>query len=291
MTVKYSVCVCNYNMADTIEQALVSVLAQLDETFEMIVVDDGSSDNSLEVLKSLQEKYENLRVKSLSRDNNRKLGTTRNISISEAKGEYVLLHIDCDDIFGPYLKDFVEVFHQIEKAAGKDILLCGGHITMARKDFLLARGPYRNIYRGEDRDMLMRLAAEDALILLEHENFVTRLPKVGKTKVFKAFYDIWYDVLYDFMRDRSFAGFISAERVRKNKKALPVQIYRYLLMIPAFIKAGRMEGLELPDNMRTSGQFTVYKEKAKGTFAQIMSGYGGKVDYSRLCDEAKGIFK
>ena len=38
----YSVCVCNYNMAETLEVSLKSVLDQLDERYEVVVVDDGS---------------------------------------------------------------------------------------------------------------------------------------------------------------------------------------------------------------------------------------------------------
>ncbi len=94
----YSVCVCNYNMADTLERAMTSVVEQLDNRFEVLVVDDGSTDESIHILKKLAEKYEIFRFISLNRDKSRLLGKTRNFSIREAKGEYVLLHIDADDV-------------------------------------------------------------------------------------------------------------------------------------------------------------------------------------------------
>ena len=48
---RYSVCVCNYNMADTLERAMTSVLDQLDRNlYEVVVIDDGSSDSSLDEL-------------------------------------------------------------------------------------------------------------------------------------------------------------------------------------------------------------------------------------------------
>ena len=49
-TYKYSICICNYNMADTIDKALISVLDQVDERFEILVIDDGSSDDSIKVI-------------------------------------------------------------------------------------------------------------------------------------------------------------------------------------------------------------------------------------------------
>ena len=65
-------------------------------------------------MKNLQHKYQNLRLVQLERDRKRKLGFTRNIAIEHAKGKYVMLHLDCDDIFDPYLKDFAVLFEKIE---------------------------------------------------------------------------------------------------------------------------------------------------------------------------------
>ena len=177
--IKYSVCMCNYNMADTLERSLTSILDNVDDRFEVVLVDDGSTDNSVEVARALALRYKNLRVVGLRRDAKRKLGLTRNISIQHAMGEYVMLHLDCDDIFGPYLPDFVEVFHRIEECLGRDILLSGQHINMARREFLLKHGPYRNLYRGEDRDLWSRLLTANAYIPLDHVEFCRALAEVA----------------------------------------------------------------------------------------------------------------
>ena len=52
----YSICVSNYNMGDTIERAMTSVLDQLDDDFELLVIDDGSSDDIVSKMKILAEK-------------------------------------------------------------------------------------------------------------------------------------------------------------------------------------------------------------------------------------------
>ena len=54
-----------YNMDDTLEVSLLSILNQIDETFEIIFVDDGSTDNSYMIAKKLAVKFKNLRVFSL----------------------------------------------------------------------------------------------------------------------------------------------------------------------------------------------------------------------------------
>ena len=73
----------------------------MDNSFEVIIVDDGSDDNSLEILFKIQEKYSLVKVIPLKRDKRRKLGETRNISVRAAKGKYILLHLDTDDIWEP----------------------------------------------------------------------------------------------------------------------------------------------------------------------------------------------
>ena len=57
----YSVCICNYNMKDYLEKSLKSILEQLDDRYEVLVIDDGSNDGSLEVLANLEKKYQIMR--------------------------------------------------------------------------------------------------------------------------------------------------------------------------------------------------------------------------------------
>jgi glycosyltransferase involved in cell wall biosynthesis len=52
----YSICITNYNSASSTKQSLESILTQLDKRFEIIVVDNRSTDGSLEILKEYQKK-------------------------------------------------------------------------------------------------------------------------------------------------------------------------------------------------------------------------------------------
>ena len=130
---KYTIAMVNLNMETTIQQSILSIYNQLDENFEILVVDGGSVDKSIEKVKNLQFFLKNLRLIELKRDKKRLLGDDRNISISESNGEYVLLHLDCDDIYAPFIKSWVKIYHILEKVYGDDNLIMGQHINMAKR--------------------------------------------------------------------------------------------------------------------------------------------------------------
>jgi len=289
----FSICMCNYNMADTLEQSLTSIAAQLDERFEIIVVDDGSNDNSHEVIEKIAIKFPFIRLIKLQRDVNRRLGITRNVSIENAKGTYVLLHLDCDDVYGPYIKDFCEAFLQIEKANNKNFLLSGQHIQMARKDFLLSHGPYRNIFRGEDRDLWARLSIENAYIPFDHTDFVLRLPKSTKEKLKRVFIYTWDHMQNDFRAGSSLSKFYKYEFKRFSNEAKlsrKLIIYRLLIALPAWLSAQFMEPLETITSAKTPEEMILYRETVRGTVKSLIERTGGFVDWTKLSSEGKKIF-
>lgn len=192
---KYSICICNYNMSSTLDISLKSVLDQIDERFEVIVVDDGSSDNSLEVLLRIKRNYPKLRIIPLIRDRRRKLGETRNISIRAARGEYVILHIDADDFWEPFIKSYVKVYHEIEQRLNFfGLMLSGKQINMSSRRLLL-ENPYPNIYYGEDRYLFNDLAVIGRILVLDHKLFRKRL-NISKKKKFFKLLDSQFSLIY-----------------------------------------------------------------------------------------------
>ena len=181
----YSLCICNYNMNDTLESSINSLLAQINERTEIIVIDDGSSDNSVETLKRIKSKNKsNFNFIALLRDHRRKLGETRNLSIKAAKGKYVILHLDTDDVWEPYINSFINVYHELEKRLKiKDFFLSGKQIQMTTKD-LMIKNPYENVYYGEDRLLWSKLATFGKLITIEHKVFRRRIPIKKRRKKF-----------------------------------------------------------------------------------------------------------
>ena len=91
-----SVIVTTYNRADLLSETLDSIINQTYKIFELIVVDDGSTDNTEEVVK----KYNDSRLQYIKTDNWGGPARPRNIGIKQSKGKYIAF-CDDDDIWLP----------------------------------------------------------------------------------------------------------------------------------------------------------------------------------------------
>lgn len=98
ISVKVSIIMPTYNVGDVVSDTIESVLKQTYIDWELIIVDDCSSDNTIEVIKSYIAKYSN--IKLFINDINRGAGISRNIAINKANGQY-LAFLDSDDLWFP----------------------------------------------------------------------------------------------------------------------------------------------------------------------------------------------
>lgn len=101
-----------YNYAEYVAEAIESALSQSYENIEVIVFNDGSTDESLKVI----ERYKS-RVRIVSREN-RGVVYTRNESLRLAKGEY-LFFLDADDFFD---NDYIEKMVRVAQESGADVV-------------------------------------------------------------------------------------------------------------------------------------------------------------------------
>ena len=103
MSPKFSVIIPLYNKAPYVRKALESVMLQTYSDFELIIVDDGSTDNSLEIVKELVKRIDNRwmhdRLTIISQEN-AGVATARNNGVAASYGEY-LCFLDADDWWGP----------------------------------------------------------------------------------------------------------------------------------------------------------------------------------------------
>jgi glycosyltransferase involved in cell wall biosynthesis len=95
-SLKVSIIVPTYNRAHLVTETINSILAQTFKDFELIVVDNESTDNTEEVIKS----YTDGRIKYFRHQNNGLVAVNRNYGISKANGEYIAF-CDDDDLWMP----------------------------------------------------------------------------------------------------------------------------------------------------------------------------------------------
>jgi len=88
----FSIIIPAYNIDKYIEECITSVVLQKFYDYELIVINDGSTDNTLEILNGLRVKHN---IKVISKQNSG-LSDTRNLGISESTGKY-LIFLDGDD--------------------------------------------------------------------------------------------------------------------------------------------------------------------------------------------------
>lgn len=105
-----------------IEEAIDSVFAQTHRNWELLLVDDGSSDRSTKIAKKTAQKYpEKVRYLEHEQHQNQGTGASRNLGVAHATGEYIAF-LDADDIWLPEkLEKQLWLFKQNPEAA----VVCG----------------------------------------------------------------------------------------------------------------------------------------------------------------------
>ncbi|MCT1194036.1 glycosyltransferase [Lactococcus lactis] len=110
-----SIIVPTYNVEKYIRTCIESILAQTYRNVEVIIVNDGSTDQSLAVISDLICSHHNIKVIN---QKNQGLSVARNTGIDVATGKYIIF-VDSDDKIMP---DFVSSLYQIADKTGADIV-------------------------------------------------------------------------------------------------------------------------------------------------------------------------
>ncbi len=127
---KISLIIPVYNVQEYIEKALQSVANQTFKDFEVIIVNDGSKDQSVEIAKKFINKYDNFK---LINQENQGLSAARNTGLREAKGEYIAF-IDSDDFIE---SNFLEELYNLAVDNDADISYCNYKIYYPKMNWSL----------------------------------------------------------------------------------------------------------------------------------------------------------
>lgn len=173
-----SVIIPVYNVRDYLRKCLDSVAAQTYKALEVIIVNDGSPDDSLEIILEYTAKYPHFSCYTIE---NRGLGGARNYGMEHATGDYVLF-LDSDDYIAP---NCVEVMVTAAEKTGSDMVIANCYDVRENGSVILA---YQNQYRNATTS----LAQEPELLF----NRVSAWGKLYKRELLDDFAyvsRVWYE--------------------------------------------------------------------------------------------------
>jgi glycosyltransferase involved in cell wall biosynthesis len=121
----FSIVTPTYNRAKYIEESVNSVLAQTYTNWELVIIDDASTDNTQEIL----QKYTDERIRVYKNEKNLERSESRNKGIELSKGTYVCF-LDSDDY---YLPNHLQLMYEIIALQGEPVALIHSNIIIEDK--------------------------------------------------------------------------------------------------------------------------------------------------------------
>jgi glycosyltransferase involved in cell wall biosynthesis len=129
---KISVIIPTYNRAQFIRRAIKSVLLQSFGDYELIVIDDASSDQTQQILEHMNDK----RIKIIRHEKNKGAPAARNTGIMASKGEYIGFLDDDDEWLPDKLKEQLKLFETSGNEAG--LIYSGFYYVSGRNNRILS---------------------------------------------------------------------------------------------------------------------------------------------------------
>lgn len=152
---KYSILMAVKNGGSQLIKTLKSLDLILDQRFELVIVDDGSTDGTKSVLETQTNKIYALKVIFLERNRKRFLGKVRQIAFENSSGEYVLNFIDHDDLRCSLMLDTLALYHSLEGRFGYGFYFCSD-LQVCSSQLLEEAGGFQDIF-FEDYDLHCRM--------------------------------------------------------------------------------------------------------------------------------------
>jgi glycosyltransferase involved in cell wall biosynthesis len=171
-----------YNGEAYMKEAVESILNQSYKNFELLIINDGSTDNSVEIIES----YKDVRIRLVHNETNLKLIATLNKGLALARGEY-LARMDCDDVSLPErLSKQVAFMHE-----HPEIGICG---TWS-KTFGAVKKSWRTCFPVRHIDIVAHLVFNTAIshptAMFDMKRFRTLNLKYDTAALHAEDYDLW----------------------------------------------------------------------------------------------------
>lgn len=160
-----SIIIRTYNRGYIIGEAIESALSQTYDDFEIIIVDDGSTDRTAEVV----ERFKSDKICYIRHDQNRGVSAAGNTGMKAARGD-IIAHLDSDDLWKPdmlsSLVDVLERHHQLA-AVFSDVEVARGKSLSSITSSMHAFPKLLASHKNKDSDVFVFSCREMYLCLLE----------------------------------------------------------------------------------------------------------------------------
>lgn len=165
---KVTIALSVYNVEQFVRASLDCLLGQTFKDFELLCIDDASTDDTWKILQEYANKDKRIRL--LRQEKNQGLSVSRNLAIKEAKGEHLLM-LDGDDLFAP---DMVEKAYNKAMETGANMVMWDYAVFYQESDLDKLR---------KETSGLLNVSPEDKLALLRRPAFTwVRLLKMEAVK-------------------------------------------------------------------------------------------------------------
>ena len=190
---KITIIVPVYNVEKYLKECLDSLVSQTIDNIEVICINDGSTDNSKEILEDYQNRYSFVKV--INHEKNKGLSAARNTGIKNATGEYILF-VDSDDFI---LHEACEKLYKYAKKTDSDVVFYNLTFLNDYENGFIRNEQIKNDYPGVYRGIeLFTMYYEDNCAKVESVRQFLRRTFVINNNLF--FYEgiIHEDMLYYF---------------------------------------------------------------------------------------------
>lgn len=202
-----SIVMPTYNAAQYIHQSVQSILSQTFTDFELIIIDDGSEDDSIDIIKTFQDD----RIVLI--ENNHNFIESLNMGIGQAKGKYIA-RMDADDIMVPNRLEMQYYFME----NNPDIDICGGWMETLNKRTTIIKSPI------EHKEICNSLLSVNCLfhptIMFRQDSLsgIYFFPNLYKYDyIYAEDYKLWTDLLKEGLRFANIPVVLVQYRIWENQ--------------------------------------------------------------------------
>ena len=252
---KFSVIMPVYNTEKYLEKSILSVVNQSYADYELICVNDGSTDGSAQILSAFSDKKE---IKIIHNESNKGPHCVRKIGVQNATGDYVLF-IDSDDWLEP---DALKILAKELSNSRPDYIEFGYYMVSANGQ--------KKIWRFSKADKTKEIT--DVLSKANH----TLWNKCYSANIIKPIYDSLPDFYAVFSED--YYQMVIIECHIKTRKIINIPLYNYRMTtgisnIPYYDNLEKVKNIDISLNNITQNLFWFFEKENCSEYMQYVRRY------------------